>query len=263
MNKDNFLNDKPVFTNSELDQFLGAQLERAYWSRASFLAQLKREGRVVRIRRGLYAAVEGEEEEGTGVDHFSVAARLTPDAVITHSTVLEFMGLIESKDGEVIYSAKRPHNAIAFWGRLYRGVKFPKSLDRSGKHSLLVNAISRSSLTIRVASLERTLVDLIDRPDLAGGWAETVKLLSLIENPNLDDVVEYTKALGNSTTAAKVGYYLTGRLARLDRLGSAKNHLIALSKLKPNQPHYLDRSRRRDGRLVADWNLIVSRDEAI
>jgi predicted transcriptional regulator of viral defense system len=83
--------------------------------------------------------------------------------------------------------------------------------------------------------------------------------LSLLDNLNdldLDAVVEYTKALGNSTTAAKVGYYLAKREGSLP----VKNHhLSALSAMKPNQPHYLDRSRRHDGRLVSEWNLMVDR----
>ena len=110
----------------------------------------------------------------------------------------------------------------------------------------------------RAASAERTLVDLADRPDLAGGWPATVRLIDRLRGLDLDSVVEYTRALGNSTTAAKVGWYLT---TRREALGVGEGHLAALAVLKPNQPHYLDRSRRRDGRLVADWNLIVAGDE--
>ncbi|MDR1658396.1 MAG: hypothetical protein LBT47_12770 [Deltaproteobacteria bacterium] len=262
MEAEEFLKDKPVFTNLELEEFLGGRSGQPYWSRVAFLARLRRDGRVVRVRRGLFATVDGEPEL-CGVDHLAVAARLTADAIITHSSVLEFLGLVPEKGGEVFYSAGRPYNPIAFLGRLYRGVKFPKSLVRSGQQHYLTQTTTSSGMTIKVASLERTLVDLIDRPDLAGGWVNTVKLLALIKNPDLDAVVEYTRALGNSTTAAKVGYYLTGRLDRLERLGEAQRHLIALSELKPNQPHYLDRSHRRDGHLVADWNLIVNCEEAL
>ena len=36
-----------------------------------------------------------------------------------------------------------------------------------------------------------------------------------------------------------------------------ERHLKALHKLRPMQPHYLDRAKRKSGRLVSQWNLVV------
>jgi hypothetical protein len=37
-------------------------------------------------------------------------------------------------------------------------------------------------------------------------------------------------------------------------------HLKPLQDLRPRQPHYLDRYRRKSGRLVAPWNLVIPQE---
>ncbi|MDR2455650.1 MAG: type IV toxin-antitoxin system AbiEi family antitoxin domain-containing protein [Deltaproteobacteria bacterium] len=250
---------KQVFTYDDIDDHLSRLPSQAYWSRVAFLTRLKRAGRLIRVRRGLFClAPPGERAEELLVDPLLVASKLTCDSVISHGSALECLGLAPGPAGEAIYSAGRPLNPIVFRDRHYRGVKFPKSLVRSSRQRMLVKTVERGGSLISVTRAERALVDLLDRPDLAGGWAKTVKLLGVLSKLDLSEVVAYTRALANSTTAAKVGWYLTGRR---DHFGDIEGHLIELSALKPNQPHYLDRSRRRDGRLVADWNLIVNCEE--
>jgi predicted transcriptional regulator of viral defense system len=109
-------------------------------------------------------------------------------------------------------------------------------------------------VTVRVTSLERTLVELLDRPDLGGGWEEIWRSLESVEFFDLDRVVEYALALRNATTAAKVGFYLeTHRKA----LMVTDDHLKRLREHKPKEPHYLDRATRQSGRLAGAWNLVV------
>jgi predicted transcriptional regulator of viral defense system len=109
-------------------------------------------------------------------------------------------------------------------------------------------------MSIQVTSLERTLVDVLDRPDLSGSWEEIWRSLESIEFFDLDTVVDYALLLGNATTGAKVGFFLDQHRQPLmvDDL-----HLKALHKLQPHQPHYLDRAKRKSGRLVSEWNLVV------
>ncbi|MDR0621448.1 MAG: transcriptional regulator [Deltaproteobacteria bacterium] len=254
-----FLEAKPVFTKRDIDDYLQGAKPDGYLSRVALVARLRRAGRVVMVRRGLFVSVPGgENPESFRVDHFGVAGTLTSDAVISYRSALEFHGLAGPAQGgfEMIYSAVRPLPQFSFRGLVYRGVKFPKSLIRNGLQDLMVVTYNFNQVILRVTSPERSLVDVIDRPDLVGGWSKALELLANLTAVDLDAVIDYTKVLGNSTTAAKVGYYLAGRSVDL---GVKRRHLSALSALKPNQPHYLDRSRRRNGRLVSEWNLMVDR----
>ena len=109
-------------------------------------------------------------------------------------------------------------------------------------------------MSLRVTSLERTLVDVLDRPRHAGGWEEVWRSLESVEFFDLDKIVEYVRLLGNATTASKVGFYLD---QHREGLMVEERHLTALRSQRPRQPHYVDRRGSRDGSLVTDWNLIV------
>ena len=109
-------------------------------------------------------------------------------------------------------------------------------------------------MPVRVASLERTLVDVLDRPHYSGGWEEVWRSLESVEFFDLDRVVEYALLLENSTTASKVGFFLDQHRASLM---VDERHLQPLRGMGPRQPHYLDRNRCAPGSLAADWNLVV------
>ena len=115
----------------------------------------------------------------------------------------------------------------------------------------------RAGVDVRVTSLERTLVDLLDRPDLGGGWEEIWRSLESVEFYDLDRVVEYVKLLSNSTTTAKVGFFLD---QHRDELMVEDRHLDPLRALRPANPHYLDRRKRESGHVVADWGLVVPKE---
>ena len=112
----------------------------------------------------------------------------------------------------------------------------------------------RQGLKLRVTTLERTLVDVLDRPDLAGGWEEVWRSLEMVEYFDLDEVVACVRLLRNATTAARVGFYLEQHAQALQ---VDEAHLRSLRRLRPAQPRYMDRS--RGGKWVAAWNLVVPR----
>ena len=120
-----------------------------------------------------------------------------------------------------------------------------------------VQEAERAGLTVWVTSLERTLVGVLDRPDLAGGWEETWRLVGAIEFVDIDRIVSYALELDNATTIAKVGFVVS---QHQDTWMITDRQLQPLRDRRPRRPHYLDRSRRVSGHLVKDWNLVVTHD---
>lgn len=106
---------------------------------------------------------------------------------------------------------------------------------------------------MRVTTLERTLVDVLDAPQLGGGWEEIWRSLESVEFFDLDAVVEYAQKVDSSLTVARVGFFLD---QHRDALMVEERHLAALRERAPRQPAYLDR-KREPGKLVAGWNLVV------
>jgi predicted transcriptional regulator of viral defense system len=255
MKHDEFFRKHPVFTGEELSKHMSANEEIGPRAKEALLAYHRKVGRVVRVRRGLYAVIPvGADADSYPIDLFLVAAKLTPDAVLSHHTALEFYGKAYSVQTHFIYSASRPLSPLTFRSHVFRGTKFPQALLRTGKAHVEVSTAERAGLEMRVTSLERTLVDVLDRPDLSGSWEEIWRSLESVEFFDLDKVVEYTLLLRNRTTGAKVGLFLE---QHREPLMVEDRHLKELQYLRPRQPHYLDRTRRKSGRLVSEWNLVA------
>ena len=258
MKHNEFFRKHPVFTGDDLAKHLSTYGEVGERAQEALLAYHQKVGRVVRIRRGLYAAIpSGADSDSYPVDPFLVASKLTPDSALTHHTALEFHGKAYSVHTHLTYSASRPLRPLTFRNHLFRGTRFPRVLLHDGKEHVGVSTAERAGMELRVASLERTLVDVLDRPDLSGSWEEIWRSLESVEFFDLDKVVEYALLLGNATTGAKVGFYLE---QHLETLMAEDRHLKALRDLKPRQPHYLDRAKRTSGRLLSEWNLVVPRE---
>jgi predicted transcriptional regulator of viral defense system len=170
---------------------------------------------------------------------------------------LEVCGYAYSIREHLTYSAARPVSPVTFRSHVFRGVKFPLALCRAGKVDFGVITVDRAGLEGRVTCPERTLVDVLDCPDLSVSWEEIWRSLEGIEFFDLDQVVEYALLLGNATTIAKVGFYLE---MHRESLMVEENHLKPLHDRRPRQPHYIDSSKRKSGKLVADWNLVVPVD---
>ena len=250
-----FFRRHPVFTGEELAEHLSSNGETGKRMQESLIAYHTRAGRLVRVRRGLFAVIPPGVNGGRyPVDPYLVAAKLTRDSVLSHHTALEFHGRAYSFWRQVTYSASRPVEKLAFRSHVFQGTRFPEALRRLGKEHFEVLDRERAGVTVRVASLERTLVDVLDRPHQSGGWEEVWRSLESVEFFNLDKVVEYTLLLDNATTASKVGFFLE---QHCDELMVEERHLQPLREMRPRQPHYLDRNRRGTGSLAAEWNLVI------
>jgi predicted transcriptional regulator of viral defense system len=249
-----FFTKHPVFTYEEFAEFFIVKESRSARTRDSLLAYYIRGGRLLRIKRGLFVTVPpGEDLKSYPVDSFLLAAKITGDAVLAYHTALEFYGKAHSVHESFLYLTGTFPRPLTFRGYRFRGVRFPKKLGDE-KRLFCVNAEERSGISIRVTNLERTMVDVLDRPELGGGWEEIWRSLESIEFLKLDQVVEYTLLLKNRTTVAKVGFFLEQH--REDLMVNDSN-LDALRNLRPRKPHYMIRTSRKPGRLVANWNLVV------
>jgi len=243
----------PVFTYEEFASFLDADGPRSVKTRDSLLAHHMKRGRILRVRRGLYASVPfGAIPETFPVDTFLLAGKMAEDAVLAYHTALEFHGKAHSVQERFVFLTSRAIRPVNFRGYEFRGVRFPNALVRKEQEFFAVDTAERAGLTVRVTSLERTLVDILDRPSLGGGWEEIWRSLESVEFFDMEKVLDYTLLLDNASTAAKVGLYLE---QHQDELMVEDAHLDRLRQHIPKQPTYMVRNSK--GCLVKKWNLIV------
>ena len=250
-----FLSQHDVFTVEELDLFLSKEGSGNPNTRKALLTYYRKQGRVLPIRRGLYAVVPfGSSPDSSPVDIYLLAAKMAPDAVLGYHTALEFHGKAYSVYNRLHYLSTRRSLPVKFRSFEIRRVSVPQSLRVKGQEMFGVVRHKRSGSELRVTSLERTLVDVLDRPDLTGSWEEIWRSLESVEFFDIEQIVEYVLLLENATTAAKVGFFLG---QHKEPLMVDDVHLQPLRKLRPRQPHYLMRGKRKGGRWVKEWNLMV------
>ena len=250
-----FFSRNAVFTVEELDHFLSGQKSLNLNTRKSLLAYYLKKGRIINIHRGLYVTIPyGSDPSSFPVDPYLLTAKMAKDAVLAYNTALQFHGKAYSVNNRLIYiSSKTPLN-LQFRQYEIKGTLTPSSLSAKGKEMFGVTVFNRSGVELKITNLERTFVDVLDRPYLSGSWEEIWRSLESIEFFDLDQVITYVLLLENNTTAAKVGFFLE---EHKDSLMVEVKYLDKLKKLRPRKPHYLLRNRRKDCRLVKNWNLMV------
>lgn len=255
MNLSTFFATHAVFTVEDLRRYLAERGSTNQNTRKSLLAYYRSKGRVISVRRGVYATIPlGHDPETYAVDPYLVAAKLADDSVLAYHTALEYHGKAHSAYRRVMYTSQTRTQATQFRGHEYVRVPVPHALQEANQPMFGVESHHQDGVEVRVAGYERTFVDALDRPDLTGSWEEIWRSLESVEFLNLDQVIRYVKLLGNSTTAAKVGFFLD---LHRESLLVEDDTLKSLRSLIPNQPHYLIRSSRSGCKLVTGWNLLV------
>ena len=250
-----FLDNHAVFTLEELDTFLSTYRTGNTNTRKSSLAYHKKRGKILSIRRGLFAAVpKGFDEQKYQVDPFLLASKLAADAVLSHHAALEVLGKAYSMTRRVTFLSASKVEPFKFQDMSYQRVRVHPELSAHKKEDFGTTTITRQDAEIKITGFERTMVDLLSRPDLAGGWEEIWRSLESIEYFDLEMVYDYLLLLNNTTLFAKVGFYLE---QHKEALMVDESFLQKLEQHKPKSLHYMQRQNRKDGTLLKRWNLLV------
>jgi predicted transcriptional regulator of viral defense system len=255
MKPTDFFARHPVFRFEEFREAHQSGGTRSPETTGSVLKQHVAAGNLINVRRGLYARVpEGADAATFRVDPYLVASRLADDAVIAYHGALQLLGKAHSQSQRLTYLSGRRAKPFTFQGTDFVPVLVPAALRTSADLGGGLREERRHGLAIRVTGYERTLVDVLDAPQHGGSWEEIWRSLEGIEFVDLDFVVEYALRLGSALTVARVGFFLE---QHQDELLVEERHLEALGTRSPVQPRYFERRRRKGGKLLPRWNLIV------
>lgn len=251
MKPDHFLANHSLFTREELSTALAG---RSPATLNAHLARWRRQGRIVRVKNGLFLRrdPEGMSTLPVAPDFIALAARMAPDAAAAYHTALEAHGCAQSLFELLTFVTWTRTKPVEFMGRRLVPVHPRAPLQERKGGEAWIESLDRAGLEVRVTSLERTAADVLDRPSLAGGTEEVWR--SLLALPALDPeaLLDYVQTLGNRTLAARVGYFLE---TRRDELAVPASVFERLQPLLPNHPVHLDRA--LGGKLNSRWRLIV------
>ena len=129
-----------------------------------------------RLKRMLYAV----EPLGSGrwfstSDPYVVAAEASRGGLLGYCTALELLGVVEPSGLPLTTLIPRPTKEYEIGGHRHIQYLTPKALRDSGQEDLGVVRVPRNGTWIPCTGLERTVIDILQRSDRAGGlgWAIT------------------------------------------------------------------------------------------
>ncbi len=110
------------------------------------------------------------------------------------------------------------------------------------------------SLPVRVTDRERTVVDMLDRPDLSGGIAEVTEMLARSwREIDASVLTDYVERFGSGTVPKRLGY-----LAELLALEAPAELVSRWHELSGAGVTLLERGGPATGRIVTHWGLPIN-----
>lgn len=240
-------------TLAELRDALGAS--EAY---ARFLAhRLVKKGWLERLRPGQFQLVPAERgREGVADTHpLTAGAVLCDPYFYSFGTACTHYGLTEQAFAEVYVACQERRRVQTIRGIRYVLVYVSKDRFFGFRETTVLGQ------PVQMATLERALLDAIDRPRYAGGIGEVSRVAARANRRiSWEAMLELLRKWRSSSLVQRLGYFLD--LHRSDMSGDVRNALIEL--VLPDSKIQLG-SRGRwgaSGKLVRPWNVLenVPRD---
>ena len=157
------------------------------------------ESLIVKIRRNLYG-VTNLATKHIEANRYEVASALTPTAYVAYHSALEFYGVANQVFNTMYVASESRFNSFEFDGLSYMYAKSPINV---GIETPIM------SYGIRVTSLERTVIDCIDRIDRCGGSEEMLQCFGMIMHVSEAKMMEVLASYDKATLYKKVGFVLS------------------------------------------------------
>lgn len=222
---------------------------------ASLLGHHLRAGHIKRVSREVFSTVPAHiPAERWVFDRFTAASKLREDGVLGYHSALELHGIAHAEFSEVqVISVGRPGSLGLPTGPC-RFLRPAMALVRQGKLNFQTVTMDRQGVIIRLTDVERTVVDVLRRPEISGGADEVIQSLDLIQYLDPGKVVDYVDLLRNRTLAAILGWWLERRRAVIEFPEKLQSRLRALL---PRSKHYCLGAKRGDAVLIERWRVLL------
>lgn len=201
-----------------------------------YVKKLLEDGKLERIRRGLYCALSPlEDKTKHAPDKFLVASKLREEYYLGYHTALEFYGCAYSHFNEVQIAVKKRDRFDPFH---HRGLDFRPVFVQNTHFE--VDEREYSENVTRISSKERTFIDCLDRVKYSGGWEECLKSLQSQGGLNFQKLPKILENYDKDILRRKVGFVLD--LLRDTSMFYEHLDTQILSRLReeiPGEPRYM------------------------
>jgi predicted transcriptional regulator of viral defense system len=217
------------------------------------LSRLARKGWLRRLRRGIYTIVplSSSSPEPAIEDPLAVAMRLFAPCYISGWTAAQHWDLTNQIHNVIaVYSSKPQRKGVlTVGGVVYRVRRIP------AKAIFGTVRIWSGTVAVQMASIHRTVIDVLDAPEMGGGGRQTADIVRAYwsrAEANPEELFDLALRLGRGTVFKRLGFLaeIAGR-AQQSWLDACRAHLSAgITLLDPTGP--------LRGQIVSRWRLRIN-----
>ncbi|MDP2232900.1 MAG: type IV toxin-antitoxin system AbiEi family antitoxin domain-containing protein, partial [Actinomycetota bacterium] len=237
---------KDIFTMEAAERFWGSGS-----TTRNVLSRLESKGWLERLERGKYMLVplEAGVDREWSEDPLAIGSFLVPSGGAAYWTAVRHWGwTTQLPRTQFFITARRRASRGTYLGVPYRFI----TLKPDRVFGLTQEWVE--GLAIRVTNRERTLLDILDRPDLAGGIAEVSAALKVSwrdVDPEL--LMEYIERFGSGTVPKRLGY-----LAEELDLDGVSDWTQRWRSMMGTGITLLERGGPKSGRILTRWGLQIN-----
>ncbi len=262
-----YIQKRKSVTVKELQRFAEVQLgiNNSRYLYKTYLRYLLQHGHINRYRKGLYSIVDVENPDLLP-EMIIMASRLRDPYYLGYTSALEMWGAAPVIYSTYIVSVQKQDYFSSF-NLPEKNPKYTINATMSSDFIHGLRKVKYQEEEVIVSSPARTLIEIINRPQLVGGWAELIRALYLLTmdfRPNdLNEVIELLELnlFKKKSLVGRVGYLLEV----FSSVGTLSNSMGPLKELRDwvndGSPVYLVNRNvpekvHRDKR----WNIFIPMD---
>lgn len=208
----------------------------------SIVQRMLKKGYIKKIKYNLYVVCDLEYGQVIP-DQYMISSKIQKDSFVSYHSAFDFYGVKNQVFYVVYVSSKAKFENFDFDGFSYEFIKNKYDFGIVEERG------------VRITDKERTVLDNINRTDLAGGNEELIMCLELMTRLDNNKLIKYLKYYNSKKLYAKAGFVLE---RFKDSLGIEEKTIQECKKNISNTHYYFDdETKRIDNKFISDWNLIV------
>jgi len=237
--------DRKIVTSETAIKLLGIKRMHAY----ILLNSMQKKGALDRVKANLYVRIPGHIVHDRGKyaeDPIRIAKHLVKPYFLSYYTALQIHGLAQQAARQYYLSTTKVMGRVDYHGNEIR----PVIVKKERFFGFEKKAYGKEEVV--VSDLERTILDVLNRPEYAGGYEEILRSFLDLENVGWDKLLAYARRMRETILFNRLGYVFELLQASVK---TPSSFLVALEKKLPGHVYYFEAGRK--GRLVKKWQLIV------
>jgi predicted transcriptional regulator of viral defense system len=237
--------DKKIVNSEEAMKLLGISRMHAY----NLLKNMHKKGALDKVKSNLYVRIPAHlvHDKGKYVeDPIFVGKYLVEPYFFSYYTALFLHGFSQQYTPRYYLSTTKHVLEVNYHGNIIQPVILRK------KRFFGFEKIKYRNEEVFVSDLERTIIDVVDRPEYAGGYEEVLRCLLDLEKINWNRLFEYIKKMGEGILFNRIGFIFD---LLKNSIKTPESFLKKVHDNLSNNIYYFEKNRK--GNFNKKWRIVV------